>query len=118
MHDIEGTVRTVFATVALGMRVNLCGVNRVVHYGAPRSLEDYFQECGRAGRSGDQSFSTIYWCPHDVPRYKDISDPRKQEVTFILKVLGCVEEKKLLQYFIGNQRPVTLCAVMYAYVSS
>ena len=46
----EGVVRVVFATLALGMGVNLKGVNTIIHYGAPRSVEDYFQESGRGGR--------------------------------------------------------------------
>ena len=33
-----------------------------------------FQECGRASRSGEQAFSTIYWCPSDAPMFKDTSD--------------------------------------------
>ena len=61
--DAKGIVRVVFATVALGMGVNLAALNRIVHYGAPRSLDDYFQECGPAGRSGEQAFSTVFWCP-------------------------------------------------------
>ena len=35
-------VRIVFTTVALGMGIDLQDVDTVVHYGAPRSLEDYF----------------------------------------------------------------------------
>ena len=52
MVDANGVMRVVFATVALGMGVNLAGLNAIIHYGAPRSSEDYFQECGRAGRTG------------------------------------------------------------------
>lgn len=38
---------TLFATVALGMGVNVVGVNTIWHYGgAPSSLEDYSQESG------------------------------------------------------------------------
>ena len=59
MQKEDGIVRVVFATVALGMGVNFVGLNRVIHYGAPSSIEDYFQECGRAGRSGDPAKSTI-----------------------------------------------------------
>lgn len=32
-----------FATIALGMGVDLQGVNTIIHYGAPSSIEDYFQ---------------------------------------------------------------------------
>lgn len=53
MEKEGGTVRIVFCTVALGMGVNFAGLNYIIHYGAPKSVEDYFQECGRAGRSGD-----------------------------------------------------------------
>ena len=41
------------------MGVNLAALNRIVHYGAPHSLDDYFQECGRAGRSGEQAFCMV-----------------------------------------------------------
>ncbi len=61
----DGVMRVVFATIALGMGVNLRDVNAIVHYGAPQSLEDYFQESGRGGRSGEDAVSTIYWKPVD-----------------------------------------------------
>ena len=43
MEQESGVVRVVFATVALGMGVNLAGVNRTIHYGAPSAIEDYYQ---------------------------------------------------------------------------
>ncbi len=61
----DGVVRVVFATIALGMGVNLKDVNTIIHYGAPKSVEDYFQESGRGGRSGGEAVSTIYWKPRD-----------------------------------------------------
>ena len=39
----DGTIRIVFATSALGMGVHLVGVDTIVHYGAPSSIDDYFQ---------------------------------------------------------------------------
>lgn len=61
----DGVVRVVFATVALGMGVNLKDVNTIIHYGAPKSVEDYFQESGRGGRTGGDAVSTVYWKPGD-----------------------------------------------------
>ena len=40
----DGVVRVVFATMALGMGVDFKSLDYVIHYGAPRSLEDYMQE--------------------------------------------------------------------------
>ena len=48
--DPHGLVRVVFASVAMGMGIDLRGVNIIVHYGAPSSIEDYFQASGRGGR--------------------------------------------------------------------
>ena len=44
-----------FATVALGMGVNMVGVNATWHYWAPASLEDYSQKSSRDGRTGKQA---------------------------------------------------------------
>ena len=43
LQDPNGVVRIIFASVAIGMGVDLQGVNIIVHYGAPSSIEDYFQ---------------------------------------------------------------------------
>ncbi len=97
----EGTVRVVFATMALGMGVNFKDLTCIVHYGAPRSLEDYFQESGRAGRGGELSTSTIYWSPSDVPNRKDKSNPRNVELDTVRGYLLTTECRRqyLLQYF-------------------
>ena len=41
--DCHGTVRVVFASVAMGMGIDLHGVDNIIHYCAPSSIEDYFQ---------------------------------------------------------------------------
>lgn len=56
----DGTVRVVLATDGLGMAVDMAGVNTIIHYGAPSSIDGYFQESGRAGWSGDQASSVVY----------------------------------------------------------
>ena len=43
LRDPNGVVRVVFATVALGTGTDLKDVNMVIHYGALKSLEDYFK---------------------------------------------------------------------------
>ena len=65
LQDCRGTVRVVFASVAMGMGIDLHGVDTIIHYGAPSSIEDYFQASGRRGQSGDSAYSIVYWTPKD-----------------------------------------------------
>ena len=65
LQDYHGTVRVVFASVAMGIGIDLHGVDTIIHYGVPSSIEDYFQASGRRGRSGDSAYSIIYWTPKD-----------------------------------------------------
>ena len=51
LQDCHGTVRVVFASVAMGMGIDLHGVDTIIHCGAPSSIEDYFQASGRRGQS-------------------------------------------------------------------
>ena len=43
LQDPNGVVRVVFSNVAIGMGIDLQGVNVILHYGTPSSIEDYFQ---------------------------------------------------------------------------
>ena len=58
-----GHFRVIIATNALGLGVNMRGVDLVVHYGCPRDLEDYMQEIGRAGRSGAPAQALMMYKP-------------------------------------------------------
>ncbi len=98
----DGIVRVVFATVALGMGVNLHSTNTTIHYGGPQSLDDYFQESGRAGRSGDNARSIVYWKPADCPLRKQLISTRDHEVASVrlyLENTTVCRRKWLLDHF-------------------
>ena len=99
----DRVVRVVFATIALGMGIDLKGVNRINHYGAPKSLEDYFQESGRGGRqSGDSATSLVFWKPVDCPVKKEPSTPHDHEMIAVRRYLENRSECRrtiLLEYF-------------------
>lgn len=105
LQDPRGVVRVVFASVAMGMGVDLQGVNSIIHYGAPSSIEDYFQASGRGGRSGDSAHSTIYWEPKDCPMRKEPSTTHHRELIVVRKYLensSVCRRKWLLEHFDPN----------------
>ena len=55
ISQANGHIRIIACTVVFGMGVNCKGVRRIIHFGPSKNLEAYVQECGRAGRDGEQS---------------------------------------------------------------
>lgn len=78
----DGLKRVALATTALSMGVNFPNVRYIVNFGPPRSLLDFHQQAGRAGRDGLSSDVILYFYGQQLAHCDD-------DVRTFLKSTGC-----------------------------
>ena len=114
---IKSQVDVIVATVAFGMGINKPDVRFVIHYALPKSIEEYYQEIGRAGRDGLASEALLLYSAGDIHRirffFKDKSDDESFKAEKLLQAMidyaqcRTCRRKFLLNYFGEEYEPST-----------
>ena len=84
---INDDIKIMVATNAFGMGIDKPNIRWVLHYNMPQSIENYYQEIGRAGRDGEDSECVLLFSPGDIHTQKylvevGIENPERKRVQY------------------------------------
>ena len=111
MDDID----VICATIAFGMGIDKPDVRFVIHLDIPKSIENYYQETGRAGRDGIESGCLAFFSHKDINKLekflkdkpiaeKEIASQHLEEMAAYAETASC--RRRFLLYYFGEEYEV------------
>ncbi len=117
MEEID----VIVATIAFGMGIDKPDVRFVMHFNMPKSIENYYQETGRAGRDGLEGKCVAFFSYKDMQKLekflrdkpvaeREMSSQLMQEVMAYVETTGC--RRQFLLFYFGEEFEESQCGCM------
>lgn len=95
-EDFIYDIKTVMvATNAFGMGIDKSNVRYVLHYNMPQSMENYYQEAGRAGRDGENAECMLFYAPKDVVTNKFLIENKESKKELTNEETAAIRERDI-----------------------